>query len=250
MYDPEQQEDSSFTGASRLQQYLSQVGSGADRYRQATQQQPQQQPQGGLLDSIINRTSGRLPDGPSLPAYMKPPQVPNGAAGSPQYDLVAAQDSVRKNPKYQPIKDGDTFCNVATYEIAQRMGAPMDPFIQKVPVSNTYPKGQRPAMANELADHLANSSAYRVVTAQEAQALANQGKLVIGVQKDVHHGHVATVRPDNLYNEKAPNIGEGPVISTVGRIVGIHRAHADDQHKTNRAFLSGPEIYYTPVEPK
>ena len=123
----------------------------------------------------------------------------------------------------------------------------MDPFITQVTPDKMYPKGQRPAMANEIANNLKSSKSYRIVTAQEAQALANQGRLVIGVQPNKGHGHVATVRPDNLYNETAPTGGQGPVMNNIGHLVGIHRVQGTS--RGNTAFLSGSQpIYYTPVE--
>jgi hypothetical protein len=134
---------------------------------------------------------------------------------------------------------------MATYQIAQAMGAPMDALTTQVPVSKMYPKGTRPAMANEMADKLAKSKDYKVITADEAQALANQGKLVIAIQRSQGpHGHVATVRPDNLYNEKAPAAGTGPVMNNVGRNVSIRRANG--ANKDERAFLPDSQpIYYT-----
>src|SRR5205807_1113029 len=104
-----------------------------------------------------------------------------------------------------------------------------------------YPKGQRPATVNELANNLKSSKAYRIVTAQEAQALANQGRFVMGLQPHTRHGHVATVRPDNLYSETAPANGQGPVMNHIGQSVGIRRASG--------AFYSDSQpIYYTPVQ--
>ena len=248
MYEyPEEQEDglagASGAGQSRLRQYLSEVGSPARGYRDAAMQLQPHQSGGSWITGRTQSPSSNLPPPP------KPPGVPNGAVLSPQYDLVRAQDAARRDPKNQPIKHGDTYCNIATYQIAQAMGAPMEPFTTQVSVSKMYPKGTRPAMANEMADKLAHSKDYRVITAEEAQALANQGKLVVAVQPDGKHGHVATVRPDNLYSETAPTAGSGPVMNNIGRAVGIRRAGGAKPEE--RAFLPGTEpIYYTPANSK
>jgi hypothetical protein len=204
----------------------------------------------GVLDWLVDKVKGQ-PPAPELPATMKPPGAPPGAPGSSQYPLIKAQDEARADPKNQPKPNqGDTYCNIATYNTAKAMNAPMDPFITQVEPSKIYPKGVRPATANEMADNLASAAAagkgYRVVTREEAQKLANQGKLVIATQPAPKHGHVATVRPDNLYNEPAPTEGEGPVISNVGRTVGVKRASGAPGQ---RAFSSDSEpIYYAPIE--
>ena len=245
MYEyPEEQQDDRLigppgAGQRRLQQYLSQVGSPAERYRQAARQQQGQQG-GGLTGWLVNKLKGPLPE---LPAPPKPPGPPNGAVGSPQFELVRAQDAARNDPKNQPDGKGKTYCNIATYRIAQAMGVPLDPFITQVAVSKMYPKGTRPAMANEIVDNLARSKDYRVITADEAQSLANHGHLVVAVQPHQRNGHVATVRPDNLYNETAPTVGRGPVMNHIGNSVAVRRASG--------AFYSDSEpIYYTPVGSK
>src|SRR5262249_13129169 len=156
---------------------------------------------------------------PELPASPKPPGPPNGAVGSPQFELVRAQDAARNDPKNQPDGTGNTFCNIATHQIAQAMGAPMDPFITPLPVSKMYTKGTRPGMANSIIDRLARSKGYRVLTADEAQSLANRGRLVVGVQPHHGNGHVATVGPDNLYNGTAPTAGRGPGMNHIGNSV-------------------------------
>lgn len=239
MYEyPEEQNESvvglTGTGQSRLKQYLSQVGSPANDYRKAaTQLQPQQS--GGAW------MAGRTQSPPSnLPASPKPSKVQNGAAGSPQFELVSAQDAMRNDPKNKP-GGGKTYCNIATYQIAQRMGAPMDPFTTQVEVSKMYPKGQRPATANEIATHLKDARNYRVVTPEEAQALANQGKFVVAVQPHEKHGHVATVRPDNLSNEEPPATGQGPVMNHIGQSIGVRRA-------SGTFYSTSAPVYYAPVE--
>ncbi len=113
------------------------------------------------------------------------------------------------------------------------------------PLTTQLPNGQsRTALANEMNSNLSNSSQYREVTPQEAQRLANEGKVVIAVQPAKDHGHIATVRPDNLFYETPPSRGSGPVINNVGRNVGIVRASATKA--ADRAFRPEPlPKYYT-----
>lgn len=96
----------------------------------------------------------------------------------------------------------------------------------------TNPKNGQPALANQIAANLGKSgSGYRQISPQEAQQLANQGKLVIAVQPHRGHGHVATVRPGGS--------GSDPLINNIGKHVDIRPA--------SRAFYSSPAVkYYTP----
>ncbi len=141
-----------------------------------------------------------------------------------QQKLTNAQNAARNNPNLRPTKNGTTFCNIATCQIAKAMGAPMGAL--------TNPKNGQPALANQIAANLAKSgSGYRQVSPQEAQQLANEGKLVIAVQPHFGHGHIATVRPGGSGND--------PLINNIGKHMDIRPA--------SRAFYSSPAVeYYTP----
>src|SRR5205807_6777504 len=106
MYEDSEEQDESLTGMpgarpTRLNQFLSQVGSPASRYREAALQQQQPKQSGGLMDWIVDKVKGPLPDPPPSP---RPPGPPNGAAGSPQFELVRAQDAARNAPRNQAKK--------------------------------------------------------------------------------------------------------------------------------------------------
>ncbi|HKV05579.1 MAG TPA: RHS repeat-associated core domain-containing protein, partial [Candidatus Acidoferrales bacterium] len=158
------------------------------------------------------------------------PQAAQAPQGNDTQQLTQAQDAARNNPANQP-RDGNTYCNNATYQTAAAMGAPL------APLSNNNPqaRGTPAAMANEMAGNLAKSDQYKAVAPAQAQQFANKGQIVIAVQPNPHgHGHVATVRPD------ASNHGSNPTINNVGRHVGVAPA--------SRAFnshLPAPK-YYTP----
>jgi len=143
--------------------------------------------------------------------------------------LVTAQDDARNNQDYAPDPDGTTYCNIATAEIATRVGAPAAPLQNENSV---------PYLANRQAQNLANSQQYRVVTADEAQRLANQGQIVIGAQENPRgHGHIATVRPTGVTGD-APHAGNGPLINHIGNHVGIY--------PQSGAFVAGRNVvYYT-----
>jgi hypothetical protein len=95
-----------------------------------------------------------------------------------------------------------------------------------------------PLKADQIRGNLAKpDSGYRPVSAEEAQQLADQGKLVIVAGPD----HVSTVRPDNLPGQNVP--GKGPVIANVGTNNGVMRL--------NYVFTKSalPEVrFYTPKQ--
>jgi RHS repeat-associated protein len=178
------------------------------------------------------------------------------ACGPPQQDtkqqLINAQDAVRNNPKLGPTvrrdKDGnpvvgkngkpmtDTHCNQATVCVAKAMGAPMEPLYGKAgPDKN----GATQIRANDQAKNLAGSSSYREIEPDEAQQLADNGKLVIvAYENSDGPGHLATVRPDGVPGDK-PVGSSGPLLNNVGRSVGVMRE--------SRAFTSDADVhYYTP----
>jgi uncharacterized protein involved in type VI secretion and phage assembly len=163
------------------------------------------------------------------------PKMPNRAQGSPQYALTQAQDTARSKLENQP-HDGKTFCNIATHQIVSALGGSLQPFTTRLPKGKT-----RPATANEISANLPKSKDYREVTADEAQQLADHGQLVVAVQPHKGHGHVATLRPDNLEGEAAPTKGSGPVINQIGRNVDIMRQ--------SKAFYRSPAPkYFAPVQ--
>jgi hypothetical protein len=76
--------------------------------------------------------------------------------------------------------------------------------------------GTRYAVANEAANQLANSSEWHEVLPKDAQNLANQGTLVIGVQpKPYGHGHMITVRPETMPG-LAASLGQALIVNNIG----------------------------------
>ena len=180
-------------------------------------------------DDLINKISPKQPPPPPAPAPPSPPAAIT--PGTPQYKLIQAQDAARTNPTYQPNQPsnpGATFCNFATCDISKAVGAPM---------KDLY-RGNRYALANEAAQQLANSSEWHEVLPKDAQNLANQGTLVIGVQPN-GHGHMATVRPETMPGVAA-SLGQAPIVNNVGEDVNVVAAA--------RAFKSSlaPPRYYAP----
>ena len=124
--------------------------------------------------------------------------------------LVKAQDRVMRDPVL--TQSNPTHCNQATVQVLSDVGAPVGDL--------TDAHGQ-PLTANAMADALARSKDYRVVSPEAATALANNGNPVIaswrnpGTNPKDTHGHVATVRPTNLPDDKVET-GTGPLLANVG----------------------------------
>lgn len=97
-----------------------------------------------------------------------------------------------------------------------------------------------PLLANQIARNLATSDQYTAVDPDQAQLLADRGILVVAAWDNPGgHGHVATVRPENVPNDN-PRGRSGPLISNVGGAVGIQTESS--------VFPRGARVYYyTPV---
>jgi hypothetical protein len=105
---------------------------------------------------------------------------------------------------------------MTTVAIAKAMGAPLGPLVDK--------QG-RPLLANQMASNLATPhSGYHVVSAEQAQQLANRGKIVIAT--GVGLGHVETASPDT----GQPFPGHGLVIGMIGYRNGFMRLNETFTH--------------------
>jgi RHS repeat-associated protein len=171
------------------------------------------------------------------PRTVPPPDPPEGAVGTPTYNLITAQDQARANPAFQPKpRTGESHCNQATCSIASQTGSPTGP------LQNSHGV---PLIANQQIQNLVQSGQYRQVSPAEAQALANQGVPVFAGQPHAGHGHIATVRPNNTYfapYENADPQGSGPMINNIGRDVGI-------VPQSGAFYQNSPVIYIAPNNP-
>jgi hypothetical protein len=100
--------------------------------------------------------------------------------------------------------------------------------------------GNRYAVANEAAKQLANSSEWHEVLPKDVQNLANQGTLVIGVQRNPFgHGHMVTVRPETMPG-LAGSLGQAPIVNNIGEDRNV--VPAGQAFKNSLA----PPRYYAP----
>jgi hypothetical protein len=114
-----------------------------------------------------------------------------------------------------------------------------------------YPNGT-PAVANDAGRYLATEAkqptgSWRALEPSEAQDLANQGTVVIGVQRNTgqdangnpNHGHIVTVRPELIPGE-AESLGQGPIVNNIGRTRTVQPAQSVFEKD------GGPVLYYGP----
>ena len=127
--------------------------------------------------------------------------------------LVAAQGAARANPQNQPAGK-TTHCNSATYQECGAMGANMGVF-------SGYPGWD--GRANAVGKKLASSDDWNEVLIDQVQGYANKGVVVIGSYINPHgDGHLVTGRPEGIKGDN-PGPGTGPLISNVGKTVGVMR---------------------------
>jgi hypothetical protein len=145
--------------------------------------------------------------------------------------LIDAQDAARASDEFEPTET-TTYCNAATYFVAQRVGAPTTGTL-------TDKKGNL-VRANTQATNLAHSSDYKEVDSTQSQPLADQGMLVIAAYKNPDGpGHLATVRPQGVAGDDPPRASKAPLLNNIGRSVAVHGV--------NYAFRKGMKVhFYTP----
>jgi RHS repeat-associated protein len=183
------------------------------------------------LNNVIHGNGWKDTPPPPPPA----PPVPPAAAtpGTPQNNLINAQDAARGNPNFQPTgvpgqPGRTTHCNQATCAIVRGVGGSTNGLVDA--------QGN-PNLANTDARTLANSPDYQVGTPQQAQDAANAGQVALGVAAADPNGHIVTVRPELIpgYQNVQQN---GPLINNIGGSVGVTNA--------NKVFRSETPTWYIP----
>lgn len=188
-------------------------------------------------DDLIDKVSPKQAPPPPSPAPPSPPAAIT--PGTPQNELIQAQDAARTNPAYKPHPPDNpdaTFCNFATCDISKTVGTPMKDLYY----------GKRYALANEAAQQLANSSEWHEILPKDAQNLANQGTLVIGVQPNPYgHGHMVTVRPETMPG-LAASLGQAPIVNNIGKDRNVVPASRAFTRELSPGRELRPPRYYAP----
>jgi hypothetical protein len=111
-------------------------------------------------------------------------------------------------PKDVDGKPGDeTFCNMAVNYVCSRLG---------------YEKFKG-MVANQIVDYMRRKpEEWEPVNMDAAQALANEGRLLLAGVQDEPHGHVAVIRPgveeySGKWKAKAPKTGNVGGSSAIGK---------------------------------
>lgn len=147
--------------------------------------------------------------------------------------LIDAILDVYDNHAYQPLPDGTTFCNLAVNVICQKMGY------------NSF-AGRT---ADEIIALLRTNGEWAEVDMGKAQALANQGSLLIAGLDSIalgqSHGHVAIIRPGiAVYSGKWQLV---PRVINIGAQNFIARAKTgpltNQPVGINESFVPMPKIW-------
>jgi hypothetical protein len=193
---------------------------GSSEY-QARNGTPSSTPSTGSTPSTPASSSGVTYDG-STPAagttnvnawepVSAPEQGSPSARNAATYDNVINQFAVDSNPRYQP-RDGNTYCNIYAWDVTKAMGAEIPHWVD----ANGNPSVQ--GQGRELDANATNAwlnqhgakNGWRKVSAEEAQAMANQGHpTVASWDNQGGIGHIAVVRPGEVSSN-------GPAIAQAG----------------------------------
>jgi hypothetical protein len=121
------------------------------------------------------------------------PEITQDAARRVRYLAALRRLDVEHNPRYQPDHWGkdETYCNLFVADATAMMGAPVPLF-----VLDSAGQKQWLDVRGMLAWLRAQTEAWRVVSADEAQQQANRGWPVVAIWPNLGGtGHMAMVRP-------------------------------------------------------
>lgn len=150
-------------------------------------------------------------------------------------EAVVEQFDVEHNPRYAPRHDA-TYCNIFAGDVMAALGAPLPHWVD----ANGYPAkpgalGAREQPCNALIEWVASRGVdlgWAEVDRQSAQEMANEGKPVLAIWRNVGggHGHIAVVLP-------GPPELDGPWMSCAGAKCRARALRADCfPHLTPRYF--------------
>lgn len=147
--------------------------------------------------------------------------------------LVNAQNAAMRNPSFAPDPvSKTTHCSEAAWKIDEATGGHGAGVLGEHGGDN-YP-------ANEQIRRLSHrGSGYHVVSAAEAQTLADRGVTVWVTQVGRNHGHIASVRPEGVPGD-LPRGRSGLLLANVGLFNGV--AHQSAVFTP----VHGAIVYYAP----
>ena len=149
------------------------------------------------------------------------------------YNRVLDQFKVASNPRYRANQQGkkETYCNIFVWDATRAMGAEIPHWVDKK--GRPVPQGKgRELSANGAIRWLEKHgprAGWHAVSADEAQALASQGKPVVATYKNPSGiGHIAMVRPGKgpaIAQAGAKNFNKGTVKDGFGNRRVVYYAH-------------------------
>ncbi|MBG0785450.1 MAG: WXG100 family type VII secretion target [Anaerolineaceae bacterium] len=145
------------------------------------------------------------------------PPLTNGEGNrNPEiYDDVLNQFAVEENSRYRKNQQGknETYCNIFVWDATKAMGAEIPHWVDSK--GNPVPQGTgRELSANGTINWLethGSENGWKVLTAEQAQAMANEGHPVVASWENPNSskpGHVAMVRPGEYSQESGPALAQ------------------------------------------
>lgn len=189
------------------------------------------------LTGASSTGTGEIPSASWKPA--NPSLTSNQSSRSAaKYRSVIDQFDVENNERYRVNKQGnnDTYCNIFVWDVTRAMGAEIPHYVDsETQQARSYPDtdGTYAMTANKMADWMktmGESYGWKRVSAEEAQAYANQGCPAVTVWKNSKgHGHVQVVCPseDGTYDAK-----KGVTVAQAGRHL-YNYAHISQVYSKN-----------------
>lgn len=168
-----------------------------------------------------------------------PVQNQIGERHSQTYEQVINQFGVGTNSRYEKNSQGkgETYCNIFVWDVTKAMGAEIPHWVDKQgnPVSPGV-SGSRELSANGSIGWLEShgqSNGWKVVSADEAQRLANLGQPTVATWKNPSGiGHIGMVRPGELNNNSpalaqagSKNFNSGTVRDGFGNRPVVYYVH-------------------------
>ena len=197
-----------------------------------------------ILDGIDkNVFNTRMPDvtgtgQATLPKEIWKPTIPavtsNAGARSPElYRAVIDQFNVETAERYEPFRDGYTYCNIYLWDVTSAMGAEIPHYTDPgtgEPMYYPDIKGSSQMGAIAIDKWLKNHGpdyGWREVDAETAQRYANEGKPAVTTAGSLGHVQVVCPSKDGGYDPV-----RGPTIAQAGRIV-TNYMHISGIYSTN-----------------
>jgi hypothetical protein len=139
---------------------------------------------------------------PTTPAFVSNA----GERSAEAYNAVTRQFDVTNAERYEPHRNGNTYCNIYVWDVTRAMGAEIPHYIDaQTGAIREYPdvNGARELRAIDMGQWLATTGreyGWREVDAATAQGQANAGRPAVAVSSTVSHISMVIPSENGAYN--------------------------------------------------